>query len=91
MSTNDTSATAEVWLALLKEGGRCSAAEVNRIVKSADAAWVLSELAKTGSARKYEKSPTSDRVRYGVTASCKIPRGVTIGDILACNLYAEEA
>lgn len=85
---DQTGLTALVWLHLLKEGGRHATAEIATVVHSTSEtlAVVLTRLTDAGSLCRYEKSEKGDRVRYGVTAACKVPRGISIGEILACNL-----
>lgn len=80
--------SAKLWLALLKEGGRHSATEVATLIEESNSAGVhqlLASLVATRSLRKFEKLP-GGRVQFGVTAACRVPRGVTIADVLACDL-----
>lgn len=82
---------AAVWLMLLKEGGRWSAAEVGERVgmDQTAAATNLRFMEEFGTVKRWARGdkPT-DRVRFGVTAECKVPRGVKLSDILACDLKA---
>lgn len=84
---------AEVWLLMLKEGGRWSAAEIGQRVGmgQTEAGTNLRAMHEFGTVQKWERVNPGDRVRFGVTPGCKVPRGVTVQDILACNLHRQEA
>lgn len=87
-----TGITGKLWLALLKEGGRLTAVETADLVKEADRAnarVVLFGMAELGSVRKYDPPTGKHGTRFGVTRECKVPAGITIGDILACDLPGE--
>jgi len=73
---------ARVWLHMLREGGRWSAAELSRACGYADVQGVLSSMKKRGFAVSYEKSEAERRTTWGINASCKVPRGVTVQDII---------
>lgn len=86
---NDRTGIAQrIWLLMLKEGGRWSAAEIAD--KLNDHTLMVSQnvasMVEFGSVCRYEKTTAADRVRFGITPDCKIPRGVSISDILACDL-----
>jgi predicted transcriptional regulator len=74
---------AAVWLMMLREGGRWTAAEVGERLSldQTAAAGSLRSMYEFGTVQKWERSETNDRVRYGVTVDCKIPRGVTVKDV----------
>lgn len=82
----------KLWLTLLKEGGRHSANEIAKLANEHNGASiysVLSSMVDTQALRQYDKGD-GRHIRFGVTASCRVPRGVTIGDILSCNLTGAE-
>lgn len=84
-----TGATSRVWLALLKAGGRLSPSEVAQLVEGVDPTSVKSllfSLSTSGAAHKYDASRP---MRYGVTLHCRVPMGVTIGEILECTTAQE--
>jgi hypothetical protein len=72
-----------VWLMMLAEGGRWTAAEVGARLEidQTAAASALRAMHEFGTLQKWDRSPTNDRVRFGVTNECKIPRGVTVQDV----------
>lgn len=79
-----------MWLAILKEGGRSTAGEAAAMARAeVPPGPVLAQLVKNGALRRYE-APEGKRqgLRFGVTADCTVPLGVTIADILACKLTA---
>ena len=82
-----------VWLMLLREGGRWTASEVGERINldQTSAAASLRTMTEFGTLRRWDRSETNDRVRFGVTAECKVPRGVTLQDILACDLQRAQA
>lgn len=79
---------AAVWLMLLKEGGRWTAVEVAARTRQDQtaAAASLRAMHEFGTVQKWDRSADNDRVRFGVTPACKVPRGISISDILACDL-----
>lgn len=87
MAQRLSGSTACVWLTVLKAGGRLTSAEVVKAagdgVDAPSVRSLLNSLTTTGSVRKYEQA--GSLMRYGVTAACKVPQGVTIGDILAAT------
>lgn len=94
MNLNERTGIAQrIWLLMLKEGGRWSSVEIAD--KLGDHTLMVSQnvasMVDFGSVRRYEKATPADRVRFGVTADCRIPRGVSISDILACDLQRLEA
>lgn len=84
---------AAVWLMMLKEGGRWTATEVgDRLgIDQTAAASALRAMHEFGTVQKWERSEHNDRVRFGVTNACKVPRGVVLRDILDCDLQAVTA
>jgi predicted transcriptional regulator len=72
-----------VWLAMLKQGGRWTAAEVGALIGTDQSAagTALRSMSDFGTVHRWDRSDTNDRVRYGVTADCKVPRGVAVKDI----------
>lgn len=80
-----TGSTSRVWLALLQAGGRLTATEVAALADDVAPDGIralLHALSRSGAARKYEDTSP---MRYGVTPACRVPMGVTIGDILAAT------
>jgi hypothetical protein len=73
-----------VWLMMLKEGGRWTAAEVGARVgmDQTAAACALRSMHEFGTIQKWGRSETNDRVRFGVTVECKVPRGITVRDVM---------
>lgn len=88
MADRFTGATSKVWLALLKAGGRLSTSEVTKLVDvdPESVRALLHSLSTSGAAHKYD---TSKPMRYGVTLHCRVPMGVTIGEILECTTAQE--
>lgn len=83
--TNDVAfKNSAVWLMMLKEGGRWTAAEVGERLQidQTAAASAMRAMHEFGTLHKWERSPTNDRVRFGVTTECRIPRGVTVQDVM---------
>lgn len=79
--------TARLWLAMLREGGRSTSGEVAGLcdLESAETSNILSSMVSHGTARKF--APPAGKIlgaKYGVTADCKVPIGVTISEIMAC-------
>lgn len=88
-----TGDSGKLWLALLKEGGRKSAREAADLTSHYDttvAGSLLKSMEKCGSVRKFPVTPGSRNIKYGVTLQCRVPIGVTIGEILDCNLTGEQ-
>jgi hypothetical protein len=76
----------DIWLLLLKEGGKWDAAEASAAIAGSDRKLIAQNLrfmSEGGYLKRYERDSTEDgRIRYGVTLSCRVPRGVTMGEIL---------
>jgi predicted transcriptional regulator len=72
-----------VWLMMLKQGGRWTAAEigVHLGTDQSSAATALRAMVEFGTMARWDRSETNDRVRFGVTADCKVPRGVSVKEI----------
>lgn len=80
--------TARVWLAMLNVGGRYSAGEIAQLVDEPDTTAVhqlLASMVRGSSVRRFDKV-VGHPVQFGVTAACRVPQGITIGDVLACDL-----
>jgi hypothetical protein len=90
----DTGLARELWLTMLREGGRWTARELEEqlpaeMQAAKGARSVLLEMARIGMATRYGTQPTGGTVgrkpyAYGVTPECRMPRAVTVGDVLAC-------
>lgn len=74
----------KLWLMLLREGGRMSAAELARglEVKPNEIKAVLASMAQNGTVTHYPRSVASRRVSYGITNANKVPLELTIDDLL---------
>lgn len=83
--------SAALWLAILKEGGRSTSGEAAAATgrKPTGLNSVLDSLARAGSLRKYPAPAGHHGVRFGVTADCIVPHGVSVADILACKLTGD--
>lgn len=83
MKDNAAFKNSAVWLMMLKEGGRWTAAEVGARLglDQTAAASALRAMHEFGTLQKWERSEANDRVRFGVTDDCKIPRGVVVRDV----------
>lgn len=94
MNTKPTFTNAAVWLMMLREGGRWSAAEVGARIgmDQSQVANNLRAMEQFGTLKRWDRGdkPT-DRVRFGVTPECTIPRGVTVADIVASNIGLDAA
>jgi hypothetical protein len=81
--------TARAWLHMLREGGRWTAAELCEAVdtRDSDASVYLKAMVAANSCRRHDKTEAKgSRVQFSVGPECTIPRGVTIGDVIACEL-----
>lgn len=81
-----TGITARMWLLMAKEGGLWTASELARQMEydRVSATQNLSSMARGHSVRKQKVGPA---VKYSVTSLCLIPRGVSLKEILECNLH----
>lgn len=79
----------KLWIALLKEGGRATVSEMLDLVlhdcDPVKARTVIYGMAKNGTLRRFAPASGILGAKFGVTADCKVPFGVTVADILACN------
>lgn len=68
----------QLWLHMLREGGRWRAAELRDEIPAYSYPSINTDLRRmtgTGAVVKYEDG------RYGVTADCTVPRGVSLEDL----------
>jgi hypothetical protein len=88
--------TKAVWFLLGLEGGRWGTGEIFDKLKPSgwnrrNAAKYIADMAYSGLLERYPGA--EGRVSYGVTRSCKIPRGLTLAEIeqLSGIRFVEEA
>ncbi|HYF16317.1 MAG TPA: hypothetical protein VEA40_00510 [Ramlibacter sp.] len=78
--------TRELWLLMLRQGGRWSTRELRDANPALDPGAVpamLKSMASSGSVKKLE----DDKVlRFCVTKDCRIPHGVTLDDLLSADI-----
>lgn len=76
---------AEVWLMLAREGGRWTAGEVAERIEldQNNVANSLRTMTEAGTVQRWERTEgvRTSRVRFGVTAECSVPRGITMRQI----------
>ena len=72
-----------LWLMLFNEGGRYTAAELaDRLSVHTD--YMVEQLNSLHRARlieKFQPEVGQRRLRYGITGSCSIPRGMTLAEV----------
>jgi len=80
-----TEPSRDMWLWLFNQGGRYTANEV-----AAHFNWSveyavdrLFSMAGRGQLEKFPPAPGSRRQRYGVTGTCRVPTGMTVGEVQA--------
>lgn len=84
-------ATAKLWLAFLANEGKLTASEAAAVAPSCNTAnlhSLVNTLVDNGMLCKF--IPPKGYPKFGITADCKVPQGVTIGEILACQLPSAE-
>lgn len=84
----ETSAPARaIWLHLLRQGGFHSTGEISKALSDttvfANLYATVAEMARSGAVIKRGQ-------QYGVTVACRVPRGVSVGDVTEA-LSAQEA
>ena len=74
----------QVWLLMLREGGRWSATELadSLGLKRPNVLMTMHAMALRGYAVRHGEAGSYS---YGVTGSCKVPNGVTLEDIRAAQ------
>lgn len=84
MTKDDQTQTKRLWLRMLEWGGRWSAAEIAKLigVPAENADKLLRSLVDRGYLKTYPRSDRKNGVAFGIDASCKIPRGLTVRDVL---------
>ncbi len=80
--------TAKLWLFMLRTGGRWKSKELAKAaaVDGSQVCWLLSAMARNGTATKFEVPGKASRFTYGVTGACKIPRCVSLQEVADCVL-----
>jgi hypothetical protein len=93
--TNGSFKNADVWLMMLAEGGRWSAAQVGARIDmdQTSVASNLRAMASFGCMKRYERDPMDrhSRVRFGITPECVVPRGITLTQLLETDLMNTHA
>lgn len=77
-----------IWLLLLKEGGRWRTAEISEALSELPyvVTQALYPLERRESVKRYEKPGKGQFVAWGITPGCKVPQGVSLADLLECDL-----
>jgi predicted ArsR family transcriptional regulator len=90
MSRNNGT-TREVWLRMLADGGRSTANEIaeDLSICSMGVAQSLCRMAAGGMAKRYETGRRN--VVFGVTRDCKVPRGVSLADLMTVGVLKDAA
>jgi DNA-binding MarR family transcriptional regulator len=72
---------------LLREGGRTGANEIAKVLNMGQSyvGAVCQKFADRGYAVRFERAEGEKALTFGVTPNCKIPREVTLRDVLATN------
>lgn len=85
--------TKEMWLFLLKEGGRWCGSELHKAMnlERRRVAVLVGNMADTGQITRYEKTGPRSRVRFAVTPACKIPQGVTLAELMEVGILRKGA
>lgn len=83
--------TKQIWLLMLREGGRWSIGETIEAAGLRAAKQTVPMMASTGSLVRFEKEKKGDRIRYGVTKNCKVPTGVTLAELMEVGVVKEVA
>jgi predicted ArsR family transcriptional regulator len=91
MSRNNGT-TRDVWLRMLADGGRSATA--NEIaeemsIRAMAVAQSLCRMAAGGMAKRYKMGRRN--VVFGVTADCKVPKGITIAELAQVGVLKKEA
>ena len=75
----------ELWLWMLNEGGRYTAAEVakKQEIGVELAMQRLFSMQRRRLIDKFPPAPGSRRQRYGITGMCEVPCGMTIAEVQA--------
>jgi hypothetical protein len=78
--------TAKLWLFLLRAGGRWLSGDVAKATKMDPSlvGWLLAAMTRCDNAKKFPVAGKNRRFSYGVTAECRIPRCVSMGEIAEC-------
>ena len=87
MSDIRTGTTKAAWLFLLREGGRWTAVDIADELgdSNQEVMQMIAAMVSGGLVRRYEKQKPCAYLTYGVTAACKVPRGVTIAELAECG------
>lgn len=85
MSTKDDDThTSRLWLRMLEWGGRWTANEIAKLlgVPAENADKLLRSLVDRGYVKTYPRTGRKNGVAFGIDQTCKIPRGLTVRDVL---------
>jgi hypothetical protein len=76
----------KLWLFLLKSGGRWLSGDVAKATRTegTHACWLLAAMARNSNVSRFPVAGKTRRFAYGVTAGCKVPRFVTLGQVAEC-------
>jgi DNA-binding HxlR family transcriptional regulator len=86
--------TRAVWLFLLRQGGRWSCAELAYALAGQSHHSIeqaLTRMSADGFIKRFDKKVKGDRVTFGVTRECKVPRGIPLTALLEVGVLKEAA
>jgi hypothetical protein len=73
--------TRNVWMFLYKEGGRWAPCELKNCEIGYEGVNLAADLRNLAEGGMIARFVEGNRSKYGVTAACKIPRGVLLADL----------
>jgi hypothetical protein len=78
--------TRAIWLWLLQNGGRWTAAEVAEALRkeSMPVFDALANMSRRRLVQDYEPVEGERRKRYGVTGTCCVPQGMCVAEVQIC-------
>ena len=82
---NSTGGTLAMWLHMYREGGRWTTRELRDALPDVDLqynAGTLNQMARAGMVAEYRSNTTPPAISYGVTASCVMPRGIVLAQLM---------
>lgn len=77
--------TARAWLVIANGGGRWTVAEVREKLPEEPETTldnVVRQMGERGFLKLYEKTEQANRLRFGVTAECRVPKGIANWEVV---------
>lgn len=83
MREHKSGVTKALWLRMLNDGGYSTLTELSNAADGKRVNGIIDRMTAHGYCKKFRHPERKNGVGYGITTSCKVPREVTLAEILS--------